>query len=318
MRKMFYPALSLIVVLGLVLTFVLPAMAALGTIYVVSDTNVQIIGVYNKADGLSNHVDLSLSDPPVYAALAAEPKPYPTGYANEPLEISNSVWDEGTELYFQNASPVADWIWETARAEDPANYDSDDPLYDSDASSNGRVVVFQKKFFIPGTPQTDATLHIAADNCYEVYINGNLVVRSSTAIAGAGWENSHLHQDSVTSQGWQTEALDYTVPKSFLNANDDNIIKIIAGNEYYPMIHMDSETTNDPCPPYVADDPDTEKNEYSQQNPGALIFKLDVDYDEPVIPPVPELPAGMLLGLGLLGIGGFMIVKKKRKLVAAK
>jgi hypothetical protein len=314
MQRVLFPVVSLIVVLALALTFVIPAIAALNSMSVVSDTNVNVIGVYNKKNGESHYFATNFN-----AVKAAEPRNYAWDYPGEPPENLNSVWDNGTELYFQNTQPYADWIWETQRAEDPATvYDSDDDLYDPDASSNGRVVVFEKKFFIPGTPQSDATLYIAADNCYEVYINNNLVVRSGTAAGGIGWENSDLHQDSVTSQGWQTENLSYTVPVAFLIANDDNFIKILAGNEYHPVIHMDSETTNDPCPPYLADDPLTEKNEYRQQNPGALIFKLDLEYEDSVTPPIPELPAVALFGLGLVGIGAFFFFKKRIGTVSAK
>jgi len=235
------------------------------------------------------------------AVLAAEPKPYATGYASEPPEVLNSKWDTDMipSLYFQNASPVADWIWETARAEDPAGLSG--LLYDADASSNGRVVVFEKTFFIPGTPQ-DATLHITPDNCYEVWINGTHVARSGTALVD-GWETTNLDKTAVDTNGWQTVG-EYLALNSYLNANDNNTIKIMAGNESF----FDSD--NSPQPPYVA-------GQY-QYNPGALIFKLDVEYEESnPPPPVPEFPAGLLFGLGLLGVGGFVLVRRHR-LAAAK
>jgi uncharacterized repeat protein (TIGR01451 family) len=49
-----------------------------------------------------------------------------------------------------------------------------------------------------------------------------------------------------------------------------NTITILAANEYY---WNDGGDTNTPVPPYVA-------SPYRQQNPGALIFKLDVTYEE--------------------------------------
>jgi hypothetical protein len=34
--------------------------------------------------------------------------------------------------------------------------------------------------------------------------------------------------------------------------------------------------------------------------------------------PVPEIPAGLLLGVGLLGLGVYLVVKKHRKVATAK
>jgi hypothetical protein len=300
MRKLLF----ILLILVLTLTFAIPigiSADAPSTVTksVVSDTDVQIIGVYNKYLGATNFNDLSSS--PLSAVRAAEPNPYATGYANEPPESDGSAWDDQTGYYFQTTNPGADWIWETVRAEDPATvYSPSSPLYDNNSSSNGRVVVFEKGFFLPGTP-TSATLNITADNCYEVWINGEHIKRSATAKVD-DWQLTGLQEPSVGSQGWQNVG-HWAVSNSYLNANDNNTITIMAGNEYYHPDNASYEFNNSPCPPFVAGE--------RQQNPGALIFKLDIEY-EPYIPPppLPELPSGILFGLGILGVGGFMLLRK--------
>lgn len=257
--------------LGMILALVgvlmlAPAVAFAGTLTVNSDTDVKVIGVWNKAGGPDNYVDLTSS--PFNAVRAAEPKPYPTGYADEPPEVTGSVWDLNVTWSFQTYAPGADWIWETQRAEDPATvYPPDHLLYDADASSNGRVVVFERAFTISGVP-TSGTLRIAADNCYEVWINGVYVARSATAKV-AEWEKSNLTEGFVGSTGWQTVG-NYTGLETYLKSGE-NTIRILAGNEYYHPTNASFEFNNSPVPPY-------RESPYRQQNPGALIFTLGVGY----------------------------------------
>jgi uncharacterized repeat protein (TIGR01451 family) len=265
MKKVLFTMLALVLAIGLSIPMAVPVFAA--TTSVVSDTSVQIVGVYNEAGGVSTYVDLSGS--PLNAVRAQEPKPYPTGYVTEPPEVTNSVWDTGTGNYF--AATAADWIWETERAEWAANYDVSNPLYDADASRYGRVVVFEQTFNIPGSPLS-GMLHITADNCVEVWINGVYLNRSATAKV-AGWELTNLHEASVATNGWQT-VNHWAVPAASL-VMGSNTIKILAANEYY---WNDGGDTNTPVPPYLA-------SPYRQQNPGALIFKLDVEYEEFVADP---------------------------------
>jgi hypothetical protein len=182
--------------------------------------------------------------------------------------VTGSVWDLGVNWSFQANAPGADWIWETVRAEDPASvYASDDPLYDPNPSSNGRVVVFERTFTISGVP-TSGTLRIAADNCYEVWINGVYVARSATAKV-ADWQESNLTEGFVGSSGWQAVG-NYTGLETYLKSGE-NTIRILAGNEYYHPTNASFEFNNSPAPPYVA-------SPYRQQNPGALIFTLGVEY----------------------------------------
>ena len=251
--------ISLLSVLVLFFSFATTANAA--TVSVVSDTSVSIVGVYNKSGGPINFVDLSVT--PGSAVIAAEPTTYPTVYF---VGASNSVWDSGTGFYFQSTNPGAEWIWDTIYAEDAASLAV--PLYDPNASSNGRVVVFEKTFDISGIPQS-ATMNIAADNCYEVWVNGHFIARSATA-PNSGWELTSLYENDCHSSGWQTVG-HYSVSASDL-LNGTNTIKILAGNEYYSPDDPNFEYSNFPVPPYVA-------SPYRQQNPGALIFKMDVSYE---------------------------------------
>jgi hypothetical protein len=275
----------LMLVLTLSISFPVAISAAdpvIAKISVISDQTVKVVGVYNKGNNLGM-ITVNQN-----AVLALEP----FQYLDEPPDAVGSVWDTGINNYFQNSG--ADWIWETKRAEDPATFNPNSPLYDADASTHGRVVVFEKTFLIAGTPTKAATLAITADNCYEVWINGHHVARSATAEV-ANWATSNLHQSSVDTNGWQNVGV-YTIPISYLNAKDNNTIVVVAGNEYYGS-EDGQGTAYTPSP-------------YSQGNPGGLIFKLDGEYEvSPPNPPLPELPTGILLGLGLLGVGGFILIR---------
>ncbi|MDD5111960.1 MAG: MopE-related protein [Candidatus Altiarchaeota archaeon] len=247
--------------MAILLALVLAAgFAAADTMTVVSDTSVKIVGVYNKAGGPTNYVDLSSS--PLNAVRAQEPKPYPTGYVSEPPEVTNSVWDMGVSWSFQTNAPTADWIWETERAEGPSSYDVSDPLYDAAAYTNGRVVVFEKKFTISGAPQS-SSIRVTADNACEVWVNGNYIGRSSTAKV-AGWELTNLKEASVATTGWQT-VNNFAIPASAL-VSGENTLTILAANEYYF-----SDDGNTPSPALVP-------SPYAQYNPGAMIFNMEVNY----------------------------------------
>lgn len=301
MKRFLALALFLIMLLGLSLpTAVMAADPVISNISIVSDTDVKVVRVYNKYYGKTNYIDTDFN-----AVRSAEPNQYPYTYPIEGPENIDSTWDTGTGGYFQNTNPGADWIWDTPRAEDPATvYSPGAPLYDDDASYHGRVVVFEKTFEITGIPQY-ATLHIAADNCYEVWIN-DWHVRSATAQVD-GWEETELYQASVDSEHWQTVG-HYTGLGSHL-VEGTNTIRIMAGNEYYPLVYDATETNNKDVPPWVP------APNYIQRNPGALIFKLDINY---VSNPLPEVPSGLLLGVGLTAIGGFIVIKKRRNTIAAR
>lgn len=254
MKKVIFGLFAFVLVLG-----ISPGAVIAETVSVVSDATVNVTGVYNKAGGVSNFVDLSGG--PQAAMIAAEPAPYSTVYT---VGANNSTWDNGTGLYFQNTNPGATWIWETVRAEDPKNLIGS--LSDADASKWGRVVRFEKKFNINGVP-TGGTLHITADNTYEAWINGNALPRPATAKV-AGWETTNLHEASVATTGWQTVG-HLAIPAGYL-VNGENTLVVLAGNEYYF-----NDDGNNPVPAYRA-------NPYRQMNPGAAIFKLDATYIEPL------------------------------------
>jgi hypothetical protein len=263
MKKLGAILLTLALV-GLVIPMTAIVSASPATMTVVSNTSVLITGVYNKAGGVNNFVDLSSS--PLSAVRAWEPDPYSTTYPVEPSEATDSTWDNGVDWFEDNGS-AADWIWETHLAEGPASYDTTDPLYDADAARYGRVVLFETNFNIPGNP-ISATLRIAADNGYEAWVNSGTHYRSATA--AAGWETSNLTQSWLTTSGWQSYGT-FSISGGEL-VNGSNTLYVLAGNEYFW-----SDDGNSPTPPTQGTWPD----DYNQYNPGAAIFQLDVEYEEP-------------------------------------
>ncbi len=264
MKKVLFPILALVLALGLALPIAVVG-ASPDSMTVVSDTSVLITEVYNKAGGVNSFVDLSGS--PLTAVRAQEPKPYPTGYLTEGAEVTDSVWDNGVNWFEDNASG-ADWIWETERAEGPASLDPGDARYDADAARYGRVVLFETTFNIPGVP-TSATLHIAADNGYEAWVNTGTHYLSPTAVGGSGWENSNLWETNLSTSGWQSYGT-HIISGSDL-VSGVNTLYVLAGNEYFW-----TDDGNSPVPP-------TQSGPYKQYNPGAAIFQLDVEYEEPSI-----------------------------------
>jgi len=234
------------------------------TISVYSDTSALITTVYNKALGGNSVVDLSGS--PLTAVRAWEPAPYSSNYPEEPPEAIGSTWDKGVGWFETNGSS-ADWIWETHLANDPAVvYALTDDLYDADAAINGRVVLFELTFEILGNP-ISATLHIAADNGYEAWVNSGTHFYS-TRVSGDGWEDSDLHEANLKTNGWQYDG-NFTINSSEF-VNGSNTLYVLAGNEYFAP---DDGNTSTPA---------------SQYNPGAVIFQLDIDY-EVVIEEVPGI-----------------------------
>ena len=284
MKKLSY-LIVLALILGLVLagcTFLsnigqAPTTEQSGTSYltkgvpmtVVSDDSgaTLITKVYNKAGGGNSEVDLSSS--PLTAVRAWEPNPYPTDYPVEPIEATDSYWDNNVNWFEDNGSS-ADWIWETHLANGPADYSISDPLYDADAAISGRVVLFETTFDIVGDPSS-ATLYIAADNGYEAWVNNGTHYLSPT-VSGTGWENTSLHQTDLNTSGWQSYGT-YTINGTEL-INGSNTLYVLAGNEYF-----------------WSDDPpnfDNPTRGTTQYNPVAVIFHLDIDY-EVVIEEVPGI-----------------------------
>jgi len=275
MKKLIY-LIVLALILGLVLTGCLlsnisqvPATGQSGVAYltkgpaslsVISDENTMITKVYNKAGGGSEEVPTSQN-----AVRAWEPDPYSTTYPVEPAEATDSTWDSGVPWFQANSS--ADWIWETHIAEGPASYDPADSLYDDNAPRWGRVVLFEATFDIPGNP-TSATLHIAADNGYEVWVNNGSHHFSTRVVGGSGWENSALRETSLLTTGWAYDG-NFTIPASDL-ASGPNTLYVLAGNEY---------CWTDDAPNLVPTVGTWGEPGYHQFNHGAVIFHLDIDYE---------------------------------------
>jgi len=263
-KKVLFPIMALVLALSLALPMTAIVSASPATMTVVSDnTSVLITRVYNKALGVSTLVDLSSSPP--NAVKAWEPAPYFATYPDEPPEATGSTWDNGVGWFEDNVS-AADWIWETHLAEGPKDYDLSDDLYDADAARYGRVVQFETTFNIPGIP-TSATLHIAADNGYEAWVNTGTHYMSPTATVG--WETSNLTEAWLTTSGWDTAVGHHNVVVDLQSGS--NTLYVMAGNEYF----WGDDTGN-------FDNPTVStwgEGDYEQHNPGAVIFQLDVEYD---------------------------------------
>lgn len=281
MKKIILPMLVLCI------TMTLATSASAGSFEVNSDETVQIIGVYNKAGGPTNYVDLSGS--PLAAKRAYEPDDYPDTYFNPETDgvyslwdswVASPTWDNGSlKDSFDFTTTGADWIWETPLAEGPT---PGGDLYDADPSHSGRAVVFKKIFNIDNTwKPTYAELAIAADNCYEVWINGTHVARSATCVND--WQYSYMTQPFVDQDHWQEPGI-YPNLSSFLKLGE-NTIEICAGNEYHGYVATDRLT---PADSGIADVnnwpiPSLSESPYYQYNPGAMIFSLYVEYEEQVV-----------------------------------
>ena len=272
MKKVLFPILAVVLALSLALPMAAVVGAASATMTVVSDDSgaTVITTVYNKALGVQTTVTPTT---PLTPVRAQEPDPYSGTYVSEypgPYEATDSTWDNGVNWFEDDPSSAgAAWIWETERAEGPASYAPTDPLYDADAARYGRVVLFETTFNIPGNP-ISATLHIAADNGYEAWVNSGTHYLSPT-VGGSGWETSNLWEANLSTTGWQSYGT-LAISGSEL-VNGSNTLYVLAGNEYFWTDDGDS-----PVPP-------TQSNPYAQYNPGAAIFQLDVEYEEFVADP---------------------------------
>ena len=281
-KKALAPVLALIVALVLALSLATPiaVLAAPASMTVVSDTTTKITEVYNKAGGTTLVVDLSSA--PLNAVLAWEPDPYPWTYNSEPPEATGSAWDSGTSDFYTPSG--ADWIWDTHRTGGPEGRSDDigdyryspesyttangyslphTNLYDDNAGKWGRVILFEKTFFIPGNV-TSATLYISVDNGYEAWINSTWVgsknVYDSLGPPPVSWEYTLLKQANLDTSGWNdTGNYDITA----LLSPGINKLEILAGNEY-----MDS------------DDGGQNSSDQEFYNPGAVAFLIDIDYEE--------------------------------------
>jgi len=159
----------------------------------------------------------------------------------------------------------AQWIWDT--------YESDDPIQSPSASITGRVVRFERTFNISGTP-TAGTLHIAVDNGYEVWLNGQFVGTDNVWPLPPGdlsWRTSNLKQEHVDWTNWQTVG-NYNVIG--LLQSGTNTLMIIAGNEYMYTDDTQPSGTSWPRTGGSAEPVGNKSN-----NPGGVVFQLDIDYE---------------------------------------
>jgi hypothetical protein len=209
------------------------------------------------------------------AVEANEPFNYPNCRYYTPDDTFKSLWDDGigaAAFNIFNASPTADWIWNSLNPENPIW---------------GDVVTFEEPFDVPGLPIT-GTLYITADNGYSIMLNDTLI---GQAQLGPGFPDTLMETVDalpqqgdwgVASQGWQS------VEAYLLNGlmSGDNTLAITAANEYMwndggywgPDYYYGSY---DPAGPPVNPDPFPGTGIDGDgicRNPAGLIFKASVDY----------------------------------------
>ncbi|HEY55127.1 MAG TPA: hypothetical protein G4N91_02450 [Dehalococcoidia bacterium] len=203
-----------------------------GSMIIVSDTNTMVTEVNN-----------ALLITPQNAVPAWEPcLSYPA--CDTSIEDDPSLWDNSTGNYFTLTG--ADWIWDTRLTSDPA----------ADAPVLGRVVRFERTFDIPCSP-IGATLHMAVDNGYTVWLNGNLVgcaqVNSGGADPCIDWWTTDLTEAYVHTDGWQTVG-HYAIPSMYLVVGTNTLV-ILAANEQLP-------------------------DGTAESNPAGLIYQLEVTWGD--------------------------------------
>jgi len=262
MKRLLLIMIAMVLALGLSLPVAPAVRASPDSMDVVSSNATQITKVYNKAGGTDNVVALSINAVEAYEPMQG-PGGYPNGYTLDDTVVS--LWDVNVQDDHDFSGAGADWIWETPHAEDPQSLVG--ARYDADASRWGRVVLFETTFDIPGNP-TSATLHIAADNGWEAWVNSGTHYRSAT-VSGTGWENSRLYQADLNTSGWQNTGQP-VIPAAEL-VNGTNTLYVLAGNEYFYNTPAGEGSGGTP-PAYNADP-------YTQKNPGAVIFHLEIEYE---------------------------------------
>lgn len=146
-----------------------------------------------------------------------------------PTDITTLHWTADVD----GSDTLAKWIW------------SEDPVTDW---TTDKFVTFEKQFVVSGNP-TAATLDVAVDNSYEVYVNGTLV----------GSDDAENNHQSTTQDQFSASVLGALV-------NGNNTIKFIVKNwalPNYPAVnnpgglmfklHVESKS----CPGDLPDDPGT-------------------------------------------------------------
>jgi hypothetical protein len=138
------------------------------------------------------------------------------------------------------------------------------------------VILLALDFDIPESAcPVGATLRIAADNGWEAWVNGGTSYYSD-AVSSPGWETTLLQESDLQSNNWERDLENpadglITIPASDL-VNGTNTKNVLAANEAYTLGDMGTNTL---WPPLQI------SPSYYQRNPGAVIFQLDVEYDEP-------------------------------------
>lgn len=216
------------------------------------------------------------------AAPANEPGvngSYPSCAAQSPSDVTPSLWDLNITpkpaSFNEFNTAGADWIWDTTQI----------PLAEA---ISGEVNYFTQTLDVPGLPVARGDVYIAADNAYQVAVNGSVL---GSARFGPGFfASSELREDvglgpqlgdwGVASQGWQPVGHYMFDPVQGANKLD-----VTAANEYQ---YNGADSTVGPADRYkgwngsayttqVTPDP-TPNLADKCTNPGGVIFMASVDY----------------------------------------
>ena len=216
------------------------------------------------------------------AAPANEPGvngSYPSCAAQSPDDLKASLWDLNISpkpaSFDRFKTAGADWIWDTTQI----------PLAEA---ISGEVNYFTQTLNVPGLPVAGGDVYIAADNAYQVAVNGSVL---GSARFGPGFfAGAELREDvglgpqvgdwGVASQGWQPVGY-YT----FDPVQGANKLDVTAANEYQ---YNGADPTVGPADRYKGWNgsayttqvtPDPTPNLMDKcTNPGGVIFMASVDY----------------------------------------
>jgi hypothetical protein len=241
-----------------------------------SDTT--MTAVSGTGTSLTDSTFTSVTGP---AAPANEPGvtgSYPNCAAQSPSDLTPSLWDKNIipkpASFDRFNTAGADWIWDTTQI----------PL---DEAISGEVNYFTQTLTVPGLPVAGGDVYIAADNAFQVAVNGSNL--GNQRFGPGFFATDELREDvglgpqlgdwGVASQGWQPVG-HYT----FTPVQGANVLNVTAANEYQdlgpnPLEPLDSylgwngsayttQVTPDPTPNLT--------NKCT--NPGGVIFMASVDY----------------------------------------
>jgi len=176
----------------------------------------------------------------------------------------------------------------------PARAYTDTGHTDAFAAKLDSSGVLQWTTFLGGN-SSDCGYGVAADSSSNVYVTGfsNATWGSPIRAVTGGGDAFAAKLDNSGALLWNT----------FLGGTSSDYgyaIAVDSGGNIY-VAGYSSATWGNPIREYTG-------------NGDAFVAKLESNgsLEAPVIPPVPELPAGILLGIGIVGTGAFILIRRKK------